>query len=391
MTGTRRHRRRCHLPLTARSRGTITWVLRRNARFAPTGRAVNGLSRPRKVSTVDANAAELPVGYAARPATDDDASAILKVIHAYDIAVIGHPDYTLADVAADLHAPGLRPEHDTVVITDERAEIPTVVGWAWCLEEDGKAEADFYLHPDVPPESIGPWVVAWLQRRAAGSSVSVGNWSADHQRARWFADAGWQVVRTFLRMVIDLPPAATDPEPLARVVVAAVADDEPARRAVHRCIGESFRDHWDSTELTYDLWWEKQVAAAGHDPSLWWVAAVAGEPAAALLATTQMSEDSTGWIRHLGGRRDFRGQGLAKLLLRTAFAEFARRGWRHAELTVDTESPTGALRLYESVGMRQKHAIDVWRHEISTPLPIITHAPHKRSPILPGIVRTERE
>jgi hypothetical protein len=33
---------------------------------------------------------------------------------------------------------------------------------------------------------------------------------------------------------------------------------------------------------------------------------------------------------------------------------------------VDTENPTGALRLYESVGMHQKHAIDIWRKDLPT-------------------------
>ena len=39
-------------------------------------------------------------------------------------------------------------------------------------------------------------------------------------------------------------------------------------------------------------------------------------------------------------------------LLRTAFAEFLRRGERRVALGVDAEGTTGAARLYERVGMR---------------------------------------
>ena len=49
--------------------------------------------------------------------------------------------------------------------------------------------------------------------------------------------------------------------------------------------------------------------------------------------------------------RDFRGRGIAKALLAHAFADFVRRGYVDAALGVDSESPTGATRLYEAMGM----------------------------------------
>ena len=58
-----------------------------------------------------------------------------------------------------------------------------------------------------------------------------------------------------------------------------------------------------------------------------------------------------GWIGALGVRRAWRGQGLAKALLLHSFREFHRRGKRRVGLGVDSENPTGATKLYESVGM----------------------------------------
>ena len=49
--------------------------------------------------------------------------------------------------------------------------------------------------------------------------------------------------------------------------------------------------------------------------------------------------------------RAWRGRGLAKALLRRTFCEFWRRGVIHVSLDVDADSPTGATKLYESVGM----------------------------------------
>jgi ribosomal protein S18 acetylase RimI-like enzyme len=301
-------------------------------------------------------------------------AAILDVVTACDIALTGRPDYTAEDVAADLRWPGLVLEHDTLLVVDERGAVPTVVAWAYCHDDGGgEPEADLYVHPETH-DAVGPWTIAWVEHRAAeilagGTTpdphVSVGTWSNDTVRAGWLERAGWTQVRTFYRMVVDLAPDTAAPAPMAGVVVKVSGADEELRHAVHACVSEAFRDHWEATERTYEAFWDRAQANAGYDPSLVWLVEVDGEPAAAQIGTAQMAADNTGWINYVAVRRDYRGRGLAKLLLRLGFAEFARRGWAHAQLAVDTENPTGALRLYESVGMRQKHAIDVWRKDLA--------------------------
>jgi len=75
---------------------------------------------------------------------------------------------------------------------------------------------------------------------------------------------------------------------------------------------------------------------------------VDGEPAAALIAS---EDEDKGFVATIGVRRPYRGTGLARLLLHTSFEEFRRRGLTSAALFVDSENATGAVRLYESVGM----------------------------------------
>ncbi len=55
-------------------------------------------------------------------------------------------------------------------------------------------------------------------------------------------------------------------------------------------------------------------------------------------------------------RRPWRGQGLGKALLYRTFAEFWRRGLPRVSLGVDADSPTGATKLYERVGMTVESA-----------------------------------
>jgi len=64
-----------------------------------------------------------------------------------------------------------------------------------------------------------------------------------------------------------------------------------------------------------------------------------------------------------------RGRGLARLLLRQAFAEDARRGQMGTLLHVDTNNVTPALDLYLSVGMRAVLVVDVWRRALDRTTP----------------------
>ena len=63
---------------------------------------------------------------------------------------------------------------------------------------------------------------------------------------------------------------------------------------------------------------------------------------------------------------DYRGRGLARLLLERAFARDAAAGRAGTLLHVDTANTTPALDLYLSVGMRAVLAIDMWHGDLPT-------------------------
>ena len=71
-----------------------------------------------------------------------------------------------------------------------------------------------------------------------------------------------------------------------------------------------------------------------------------------------------GIVEELGVRRPWRGHGLGLALLDLAFEEFERRGLTRAILTVDSENPTGATRLYERAGMSVELAWEHWEKEL---------------------------
>ena len=60
-----------------------------------------------------------------------------------------------------------------------------------------------------------------------------------------------------------------------------------------------------------------------------------------------------GWITTLGTLRSHRKRGIASALVMKACHAFQDLGFTHAALGVDSESPTGAYRLYQQLGFTE--------------------------------------
>jgi ribosomal protein S18 acetylase RimI-like enzyme len=136
-------------------------------------------------------------------------------------------------------------------------------------------------------------------------------------------------------------------------------EHEPALRA---SLNEAFADDPFWHPVTPSGFQEFYVGARGFDPGLWFVAWDGHELAGSSLAYPERSGDrELGWIATLSVRRRWRRRGLGEALLALSFAELYARGLRRAGLGVDANNVTGALRLYERVGMRQVRRSDNWQ------------------------------
>ncbi len=76
------------------------------------------------------------------------------------------------------------------------------------------------------------------------------------------------------------------------------------------------------------------------------------------------AEDGGGWVADLGVLASHRGRGIARALLQVLFEAYRQVGRTWVGLMVDTENATGAVGLYESVGMRQEQSIDVYQRVV---------------------------
>jgi ribosomal protein S18 acetylase RimI-like enzyme len=278
----------------------------------------------------------------------DDVDAVVDLAMLCDIAEAGEPDPEVVDWIRGSTSAG-----DMCLFgVDDDAGL---AAFGFLDREHGRAglEADVRVRPGLPLDLGLPILDAV---RAAGRDFDAtkplhifANAAATAQR-RWLEARGAREIRHFWRMQIDFddgPPPA--PSALPGVTVRQVRD-ESEWPLVHRIVDTAFSEHFGHTgERTYDDFLRMWQQRHGFDPTLWWVAEVDGAPAAACLAITV---GDGGHIGTLGTLRPARGRGVGTVLLRTAFGEFHRRGYRKVTLGVDAENVTNAVRLYESVGMR---------------------------------------
>ena len=147
------------------------------------------------------------------------------------------------------------------------------------------------------------------------------------------------------------------PPPASPSTVA--GDDEALWRLAHGIANAAFKDHWDHVDHSYehDMAWFRSNS---FDPTQWLIASVDGDPAGVCLGNDHLAELNWGYISTLGVLEEYRGRGIARFLLQTAFAEAYARGRVGVKLGVDSENATGAPALYTAVGMRAVQEIDAW-------------------------------
>jgi ribosomal protein S18 acetylase RimI-like enzyme len=222
---------------------------------------------------------------------------------------------------------------------------------------------------DVDAAAPGRWdeVFSWAESegRANGAERARTFFVEGHDLTSFAAARGYRAVRASYTMEIELgdeaPPLAA---PIDAIEIRAYREGVDEVRT-YEAQEESFEDHWDHTAQSIETWREFSVKQTNFDPSLWFLAWAGDELAGFVLAYPERSGDpGSGWVGTIGVRRPHRRRGVGEALLRHSFRALHERGYRHVRLSVDAESPTGAVRLYERVGMRVVRQSNTWQLDL---------------------------
>jgi mycothiol synthase len=281
----------------------------------------------------------------ARPVTDADFEPLAALLARDEEHTLGRPSKI---GPSDLRAwlADSDPATDTWVV--EEAGRPIAFGWHATHGEISVALG--VVHPETRGRGLGSSLVDAGERRAreAGAKrlhyVVLGR---DAAGLELLAAHGFREVRRFFEMAIELDGRPQSPAVPEGMTIETFREDEA--EAFHRALEEAFQDHWEHQSRPWEAWWEQKRTAPDFDPTLWFLIRDGGEIAAT--ARNDPNRNGGGWVAALGVRRAWRGKGLGKALLLHTFGEFHRRGVNRVSLGVDAENPTGATKLYESVGM----------------------------------------
>jgi mycothiol synthase len=316
---------------------------------------------------------DLAAGYTARRPGADDVSMLLAVTTADDLVTLGYGDFNETDVREALWGAHVDPARDHWLVEDAAGKA---VCWGFLVDEYGGAQVqlDVYLvrpHDEAVRRAVCAALLDRIAHRAADRGhprveVGAGTVAGDEQYASTLRSLGFSASRRFNRMRADLQPGGPAPTTPPGVVARAFdPGSERDWRDFHAVYVAAFADHWNFEPMSLDAF--RSRAAHDEDPAFarWTIADVDGRPGGVCQASGHLyATENAGWVRNLAVLREHRGRGVGRFLLELALAGFAADGRTWAGLGVDTENVTGALRLYESVGMRAVFQIDAWTREL---------------------------
>ncbi len=319
----------------------------------------------------------LPDGHTARAATVEDIPELATLDVAHTRHAVGKALRTENEIRVEWKSPAFDPRTDSqIVLSSDEA----IVGWCEVYDQSPHVRISSRLR--VAPGSDGrvaEWLIDWAVERArAGAEkapsdarvvITQGAYEGDPESVTRLESAGFRHVRSFHRMRIEMtepPPAPVWPDGIDVRTLVAGEDD----RAAVQAMVDVFRDHWGYVETPFEEeleeWRQWIYEDEDFDTDLWFLACDASGGIAGFCQCYPFAgEDrTTGLVDELGVRRAWRRRGLATGLLLHAFRAFYDRGVPNVELGVDSESLTGATRLYEQAGMRLVWATRVYELEL---------------------------
>jgi ribosomal protein S18 acetylase RimI-like enzyme len=342
--------------------------------------------RPRRVLAEAIR--DLPGGLVARPTGPEDVAPITALMRAADIAGCGHTSTNLEEVTDELADPDCDWAHGSAVVCRGPEVVGALLvfdglasGRGWMLDvyakpgdprahgiegalidaalREGRTRFDLlYPDPDEP-----------MQDAKSGCYANDGGLRAELEQR------GMTEVRRFWRMRLDhwsgatLTPVAAEPDatgPAGNPVggragaagdptdqgyrIRPFRDVEADWRALHEVMSSAFLDHFDFTPIDYDEW-RGHTGGQTEDPAQWIVAESDGVMVGYARGSNRYAADDCGYVASIGVLSEHRGRGIARALLQARLADDIARGFISTLLHVDATNPTGATRLYESVGM----------------------------------------
>jgi mycothiol synthase len=304
-------------------------------------------------------------GLTARELDGSDAEAVYDVMADQERHDLGSVHIELADIVADWQRPSFDVADSTIGVFDGK----TLVGYA---EVSGAERGDAAVRPAYRGRGVGTFLAHWMQaaaRRHGYSSIRMPvpeHSPGDRLLAALGYTVGWTSWVLNLPAGVEVVDRALPPKYELRT---ATADDD---RGAWTVLEDAFLEWSVRDRETFADFMAHTRNRPGFEP---WNLRVVTDPAGEIVAAAVVlmahaqgpdETDREGYVDRIAVRRDQRGQGIAQAMLADAFRAARQHGATTCGLS--TDSRTGALGLYEKVGME---VTSVW---VNRTIPLLPSA-----------------
>lgn len=285
-----------------------------------------------------------PLGHTVRPLRVEDVDDVVALANTCELHDVGYPMWEREDLTSDFRLPGVDTELDSVGIWDGSR----LIGWGFL---PGERNAWVDVHPDARGRGTGTWLRRWTEHRAGDRGAArVGQTINDRadDATRLLVDAGYTPRRYAWILSMEHSERPPDPELPEGIALRPFrpGDEEDA----FGMFEDAFNEWDDRQPSTLAAWHTMTIERDGFTPEDLVLAEHDGE----IVGGAFLIESDEIWVDKLAVRRDQRHRGIARALLQIAFQRGFDRGYTATSLS--TDSNTGALTLYERVGMRVKES-----------------------------------
>lgn len=290
----------------------------------------------------------LPAGLTVRPMTVEDIDGVVAMVNECELHDTGELMFERADMLTDSSTEGFDRERDWVVALD--GDRP--VGWGMLVF---LRNAWIDVHPSARGGGLGTWLREWSVARAREKGAPrVGQTINDRRQVAMvlFRGAGYSPRYTSWILRMELPERPADPAPPEGVTLRAYRPEDETETLT--MFEEAFTEFADRLPSSIATWRAMTTEREGFVPDDLVLAEADGK----IVGGAYLLDADEIWVDKLATHRDYRHHGIARALLHVAFQRSYDRGYRRTSLS--TDSKTGALTLYERVGMTVHESFTHW-------------------------------
>lgn len=281
----------------------------------------------------------------------------------------GTGEVTTEESTAEMfEAPGFEVSTDTVSAWEGDLLVALGSVFARDVLVDGRVMivVNGAVHPDHRERGLGSELLTRLEARAVELGgerhpgeplrLRTSGGLPDSASQRLLEDRGYSPDNYFITMQVQLADWA-DPGGESVAVRPDLALQEETRDAHN----DAFRDHRNFSPISAEHWafWGKSSAQRPEQSRV-----VVEKGRVLAYAITAEYEPGVSHVELVGTRREARGRGLARQVLLSSLRAAREAGSRISELEVDSTSPTGADRLYVSVGYQPVRVISRYVRDV---------------------------